>query len=65
MGEAKPYSDAPEALAVVAEADVAAYILTSGSVDSGRANCYRYSTVTVFARFRGWSTFRPRRRAIR
>ena len=25
----------------------------------------RYSTVTVFARLRGWSTFRPRRRAIR
>ena len=24
-----------------------------------------YSTVTVFARFRGWSTFRPRSRAIR
>ena len=24
-----------------------------------------YSTVTVFARLRGWSTFRPRRRAIR
>ena len=24
-----------------------------------------YSTVTVFARFRGWSTFSPRRRAIR
>ena len=24
-----------------------------------------YSTVTVFARFRGWSTFRPRIRAIR
>ena len=24
-----------------------------------------YSTVTVFARFRGWSTFKPRRRAIR
>ena len=24
-----------------------------------------YSTVTVFARFRGWSTFRPRRRAMR
>ena len=24
-----------------------------------------YSTVTVFARFRGWSTLRPRRRAIR
>ena len=25
----------------------------------------RYSTVTVLARLRGWSTFRPRRRAIR
>ena len=25
----------------------------------------RYSTVTVFARLRGWSTLRPRRRAIR
>ena len=25
----------------------------------------RYSTVTVFARLRGWSTFRPRSRAIR
>ena len=24
-----------------------------------------YSTVTVFARFRGWSTFRPRMRAMR
>ena len=24
-----------------------------------------YSTVTVFARLRGWSTFRPRRRAMR
>jgi cephalosporin-C deacetylase-like acetyl esterase len=24
-----------------------------------------YSTVTVFARLRGWSTLRPRRRAIR
>ncbi len=24
----------------------------------------RYSTVTVFARLRGWSTFSPRRRAI-
>src|SRR5213592_386299 len=24
-----------------------------------------YSTVTVFARFRGWATLRPRRRAIR
>ena len=24
-----------------------------------------YSTVTVFARFRGWSTLRPRSRAIR
>ena len=24
-----------------------------------------YSTVTVFARLRGWSTFSPRRRAIR
>ncbi len=24
----------------------------------------RYSTVTVFARLRGWSTLRPRRRAI-
>ena len=24
-----------------------------------------YSTVTVFARFRGWSTFMPRSRAIR
>ncbi|MDX6483489.1 MAG: hypothetical protein QOE95_1260, partial [Gaiellaceae bacterium] len=24
-----------------------------------------YSTVTVLARFRGWSTLRPRRRAIR
>ena len=23
-----------------------------------------YSTVTVFARFRGWSTLRPRRRAV-
>jgi hypothetical protein len=25
----------------------------------------RYSTVTVFARLRGWSTFRPRARAMR
>ena len=37
---------------------------------SGRGSCSRaprrsYSTVTVFARFRGWSTFKPRRRAIR
>jgi hypothetical protein len=24
----------------------------------------RYSTVTVFARFRGWSTFSPRARAM-
>ena len=30
-----------------------------------RARERRYSTVTVFARFRGWSTFRPRRRAMR
>ena len=27
-------------------------------------NAYTYSTVTVFARLRGWSTFRPRLRAI-
>ena len=27
--------------------------------------CADYSTVTVFARLRGWSTFRPRSRAIR
>ena len=27
--------------------------------------CVIYSTVTVFARLRGWSTLRPRRRAIR
>ena len=34
----------------------------------GRADAPRrrpYSTVTVLARLRGWSTFRPRRRAIR
>ena len=31
-------------------------------VDAARRG---YSTVTVFARFRGWSTFRPRRRAMR
>jgi hypothetical protein len=30
-----------------------------------RAPAATYSTVTVFARLRGWSTFRPRRRAIR
>ena len=29
------------------------------------ARRWRYSTVTVFARLRGWSTFRPRSRAIR
>ena len=32
---------------------------------AGNAGRRRYSTVTVFARFRGWSTFRPRSRAIR
>ena len=31
----------------------------------GMAVAAGYSTVTVFARFRGWSTFRPRSRAIR
>ena len=30
-----------------------------------RAVARHYSTVTVFARFRGWSTLRPRRRAMR
>ena len=38
-------------------------ILTSRGILPDSA--VRYSTVTVFARFRGWSTFRPRRRAIR
>ena len=38
--------------------------LTQGdeSADSGGGG---YSTVTVFARFRGWSTLSPRRRAMR
>jgi hypothetical protein len=35
-----------------------------GAARAGR-RVTRYSTVTVFARLRGWSTFRPRRRAIR
>ncbi len=30
----------------------------------GPARAAPYSTVTVFARLRGWSTFSPRRRAI-
>ena len=29
-----------------------------------RGTTCSYSTVTVFARFRGWSMFSPRRRAI-
>ena len=33
-------------------------------VETAREACV-YSTVTVFARFRGWSTFRPRSRAMR
>ena len=53
------------------------YVLT-GSTNSHRAQAYLdprpaasalrrglYSTVTVFARFRGWSTFMPRSRAMR
>jgi hypothetical protein len=32
---------------------------------AARAGRWAYSTVTVLARFRGWSTFRPRSRAIR
>src|SRR4051794_37845303 len=32
--------------------------------DAGRAAGARYSTVTVFARLRGWSTLRPRFRAM-
>jgi hypothetical protein len=33
--------------------------------DAGERTLDVYSTVTVFARLRGWSTFSPRRRAIR
>jgi hypothetical protein len=31
---------------------------------SGQPNQYSYSTVTDFARFRGWSTSQPRRTAM-
>jgi hypothetical protein len=33
-------------------------------VDPKADHTHRYSTVTVFARLRGWSTFRSRRRAM-
>ena len=36
-----------------------------GESDQQRQQSSSYSTVTVFARFRGWSTLRPRSRAIR
>jgi hypothetical protein len=34
-------------------------------LDKGAGVAAVYSTVTVLARLRGWSTLRPRRRAIR
>ena len=40
-------------------------VLVRSSAASRVAARPAYSTVTVFARFRGWSTFRPRSRAIR
>ena len=36
----------------------------AGRRDRGKPSSRPYSTVTVFARFRGWSTFRPLSRAM-
>ena len=36
-----------------------------GHGSGAERRCCRYSTVTVLARLRGWSTFSPRSRAIR
>ena len=40
-------------------------VVPHSPVSDSMSDAGSYSTVTVFARLRGWSTFSPRRRAIR
>ncbi len=58
VGKADPHSRRP--IGVPSKERLRARLDASSSWSARR-----YSTVTVLARFRGWSTFRPRSRAIR